>query len=228
MDTALLNDILMFAIPVILAITLHEAAHGYVALHFGDTTARDAGRVTLNPLKHVDPFGTIMLPLLLIISNAGFIFGYAKPVPVKFGELRNPRWDMIWVAIAGPAMNVLLAIVSVLLLRLLLSSTGVAGIDVVLNLLLRSAQLNIVLAVFNMLPLPPLDGSKVLAPFLPIALARPYLGLERFGMLILLGLLVFLPILGQRTGNNFDLFGLLVQRPAYYVVQSLLALVGIG
>jgi len=227
MDSELLTQILMFAVPVILAITLHEAAHGYVALHFGDTTARDAGRVTLNPLKHVDPFGTIFLPLLLIISNAGFIFGYAKPVPVKFGELRNPRWDMIWVAIAGPAMNIMLAIVSVILLRLLLT-TGGASTELVLNLLLRSAQLNVVLAIFNMLPLPPLDGSKVIAPFLPIAIARPYLGLERFGMLILLGLLVVLPILGQRSGYDFDLFGVLVQRPALYVVQALLSSVGVG
>src|SRR5258707_9836116 len=117
MNADLINQILIFAVPVILAITLHEAAHGYVALHFGDTTARDASRVTLNPLKHVDPFGTIFLPLLLIISNAGSIFGYANPLPVKFGALRNPRWDMIWVAIAGPPMNILLAIVSVILLR---------------------------------------------------------------------------------------------------------------
>src|SRR5882672_5252682 len=109
MNADLINQILIFAVPVILAITLHEAAHGYVALHFGDTTARDAGRVTLNPLKHIDPVGTIILPILLLWSSGGrFVFGFAKPVPVKFGELRNPRWNMIWVAIAGPAMNMLL------------------------------------------------------------------------------------------------------------------------
>src|SRR5262252_2751467 len=166
-DPDFLSQILLFAVPVVLGITLHEAAHGYVALHFGDTTARDAGRVTLNPLKHVDPFGTIILPILLLWSSGGSLaFGYAKPVPVKFGELRNPRWHMIWVAIAGPAMNLLLAIASVLLLRLALSLGGVlaaggAGSEFLLNLLVRSAQLNVILAIFNMLPLPPLDGSKV-------------------------------------------------------------------
>jgi len=224
MDSETFTQILLFAVPIILAITLHEAAHGYVALHFGDTTARDAGRVTLNPLKHIDPFGTIVLPLLLFLSNTGFLFGYAKPVPVKFGELRNPRWDMIWVAIAGPAMNILLALVSVVLLRIALTS----NVPFLLDLLVASVRLNVVLAIFNMLPLPPLDGSKVLAPFLPWSIARHYLGLERFGMLILLGLLIVLPILGRSTGYNFDIFGPLVQTPALYVMDVLLALVGLG
>jgi len=233
-DPDFLSQILLFAVPVVLGITLHEAAHGYVALHFGDTTARDAGRVTLNPLKHVDPFGTIILPVLLLWSSGGSLaFGYAKPVPVKFGELRNPRWHMIWVAIAGPAMNLLLAIASVLLLRLALSLGGVlaaggAGSEFLLNLLVRSAQLNVILAIFNMLPLPPLDGSKVVAPFLPWAIARRYLGLEHVGMLILLGLLVLVPMIAQQVGSNFDVFGPLVRLPAAYVTQALLSLVGIG
>jgi Zn-dependent protease len=224
MSIELLNQILVLAVPVIIAITFHEAAHGFVALHFCDTTARDEGRVTLNPLKHVDPFGTVLLPLLLYFT-AGFLFGYAKPVPVKFGQLRNPRWDMIWVAIAGPAMNMLLALISALLLRFALTQ-GQDADSVFVQVLMASVQLNAILAVFNMLPLPPLDGSKVLAPFMPIGLARPYLALERFGMLILLLLIFIAPMLAQRSGIDFDLLGLLVLEPAQAVVRFILSLVG--
>lgn len=222
-----LSEILIYAIPVILAVTFHEAAHGFVALYFGDTTAKDQGRVTLNPIKHVDVFGTILLPLLLIVSNAGFIFGYAKPVPVNFGALRNPRWDMIWVAAAGPATNMLLAFVSAL------SLYGVGVLDgenaaVAGNLLLFSIQLNIVLAIFNMLPLPPLDGSKVIAAFLPQSLMRPYLNFGRYGMTVLLLLLIVLPLVSYRAGIGFDIFGLLVARPAEAVMQALLTVIGRG
>jgi len=225
MSPELLNDIVMFAIPVILAITFHEAAHGFVALHFGDTTARDAGRVTLNPLKHVDPVGTILIPAVLILTNAGFLFGYAKPVPVQFGALRNPRWDMIWVAIAGPAMNILLALVSAILLRIALTQ-GQTVDSMFVQVLMASIQLNAILAVFNMLPLPPLDGSKVLAPFLPLALARPYLAFERFGMVILVLLVFIAPMLAQRNGIDFDLLGPLVLDPAQAVVRTILSVVG--
>ena len=225
MSPELLNDIVMFAIPVILAITFHEAAHGFVALHFGDTTARDAGRVTLNPLKHVDPVGTILIPAVLILTNAGFLFGYAKPVPVQFGALRNPRWDMIWVAIAGPAMNILLALVSAILLRIALTQ-GQTVDSMFVQVLMASIQLNAILAVFNMLPLPPLDGSKVLAPFLPLALARPYLAFERFGMVLLVLLVFIAPMLAQRNGIDFDLIGPLVLDPAQAVVRTILSVVG--
>ncbi len=224
MNLELLNDILMLAIPVIIAITFHEAAHGYVALHFGDSTAKDAGRVTLNPLKHIDPFGTVLLPAVLFFT-AGFLFGYAKPVPVKFGQLRNPRWDMIWVAIAGPAMNILLAVVSAILLRIALTQ-GQGEDSAFVQVLVSSVQLNAILAVFNMLPLPPLDGSKVLAPFLPIALARPYLAFERFGMIILLLLVFVAPMLAQRNGIDFDAFGPLVLDPAQAIVRTILSVVG--
>jgi Zn-dependent protease len=225
MSPELLNDIVLFAIPVILAITFHEAAHGFVALHFGDTTARDAGRVTLNPLKHVDPVGTILIPAVLILTNAGFLFGYAKPVPVQFGALRNPRWDMIWVAIAGPAMNILLALVSAILLRVALTQ-GQTVDSMFVQVLMASIQLNAILAVFNMLPLPPLDGSKVLAPFLPLALARPYLAFERFGMVILVLLVFIAPMLAQRNGIDFDLVGPLILDPAQAVVRTILSVVG--
>ena len=224
MSPELLYDILLLAIPVIVAITFHEAAHGYVALHFGDSTAKDAGRVTLNPLKHVDPFGTILLPAVLYFT-AGFLFGYAKPVPVKFGQLRNPRWDMIWVAIAGPAMNIALAIVSAILLRIVLTQ-GLTEDSPVVQVLVSSVQLNAILAVFNMLPMPPLDGSKVVAPFLPISLARPYLALEGLGMVILLLLIFVAPMLAQRSGIDFDVMGPLVLDPAQAVVRTILSAVG--
>ena len=224
MNLQLLNDILLLAIPVIIAITFHEAAHGYVALHFGDSTAKDEGRVTLNPLKHIDPFGTILLPAVLFFT-AGFLFGYAKPVPVKFGQLRNPRWDMIWVAIAGPAMNILLAIVSAILLRIALTQ-GLSEESAFIQVLVSSVQLNAILAVFNMLPMPPLDGSKVVAPFLPISLARPYLALEGFGMIILLLLIFVAPMLAQRSGIDFDVIGPLVLDPAQAVVRTILSVVG--
>jgi Zn-dependent protease len=224
MSIELLNQILLLALPVIVAITFHEAAHGYVALHFGDPTAKEEGRLTLNPLKHIDPFGTVLLPALLYFT-AGFLFGYAKPVPVKFGNLRNPRWDMIWVAIAGPAMNILLAVISAILLRLALTQGQTIESSVV-QVLMSSIQLNAILAVFNMLPLPPLDGSKVLAPFLPIQLARPYLAFERFGMLILLLLILVAPMLAQRSGIDFDVLGLLVLDPAQAVVRTILSVVG--
>ena len=224
MDLELLNNIVLLVIPVIVAITFHEAAHGYVALHFGDSTAKDEGRVTLNPLKHIDPFGTVLLPAVLYFT-AGFLFGYAKPVPVKFGNLRNPRWDMIWVAIAGPAMNITLAVISAILLRIALTQ-GQTSESPFVQVLMSSVYLNAILAVFNMLPLPPLDGSKVLAPFLPIQLARPYLALERFGMVILLLLVFIFPLLAQRSGLDFDVLGLLVLDPAQAVVRAILSVVG--
>lgn len=226
MDSGLFQQIALFAIPVILAVTLHEAAHGFVALYFGDRTAKDAGRVTLNPLRHIDGFGTIVLPLLLVVSNAGFIFGYAKPVPVNFAGLRNPRWDMLWVAAAGPAMNILLAVISAAALYAALGAGSES--EFVSNMLLTSIQLNMVLAVFNMLPLPPLDGSKVIAAFLPGFLARPYLALERWGMIILLLLLIVVPIVAARNNMDFDFFGPLVMQPAAWGTRTLLSLIGQG
>jgi Zn-dependent protease len=225
MSADALAQILLMAVPIILAVTLHEAAHGFVALHFGDDTAKNAGRVTLNPIKHIDPFGTIFLPLLLVVLNAGFVFGYAKPVPVNFAGLRNPRWDMIWVAAAGPGMNVLLALLSAGLLYGVVALEG-GPVASIANMLLLSIELNFVLAVFNLLPLPPLDGSKILAPLLPQALAGPYLRFGRYGMTLLLLILVILPIIGARTGLGFDLFGWLVQRPADAATHAMLRFIG--
>jgi Zn-dependent protease len=214
-------QIAITAIPVIIAITLHEAAHGFVARHFGDPTAADLGRVTLNPLKHIDPFGTILLPAVLLLSHTGFIFGYAKPVPVNFARLRNPKRDMIWVAAAGPAMNVALALISALgiIVALLLHADPhtwlIAG-------LIASVQINLVLAILNLMPLPPLDGGRVVTGLLPLPLAIPYAKLERVGMLIIIALLVLLPYAGQKLGINLDLFSWLIAAPAQYLTRALL------
>jgi Zn-dependent protease len=216
-----LVEIAVLAIPIVLAVTFHEAAHGFVALYCGDPTAKLAGRLTLNPLKHIDLFGTIILPLLLILSQAGFLFGYAKPVPVNFGSLRHPRRDMLLVAAAGPFMNILLALLSTALIYGLASSAGNAP-DLVQRAMLLSVQLNIVLAIFNLLPVPPLDGSKVLAAFLPVKVMRPYLAFGRYGMGLLLLVLIVLPLVSERTGLGLDIFGVLVQRPANWLIRGLL------
>jgi Zn-dependent protease len=220
MNTNTLIEIALFVIPIVIAITFHEAAHGFVAFHFGDDTAKKAGRITLNPLKHIDPFGTVVLPLLLYLF-AGFTFGYAKPVPVNFRQLRHPRWDMIWVAAAGPGMNLFLAFISAVLLRFV--PGGAAG-AFLRAMLLISLQLNLILAVFNLIPLPPLDGSKVVAPLLPLPIAARYLALGRYGMLFLLIILVVLPALSQNTG--VDIFGWLVVRPVDYLEDLMLGAVG--
>jgi Zn-dependent protease len=221
MNTDIIREALLYIIPVIIAITLHEAAHGYVARHFGDDTAAKLGRVTLNPLKHIDPVGTILLPAILLLTHAGFLFGYAKPVPVKFGALKNPKRDMIWVAAAGPAMNVLLALVSALgLLALVL-----AGFDShawAVQLCLVSIQINLVLALFNLLPLPPLDGGRVMTGLLPLRLAVPYAKIERFGMLVVIALLVLLPALGHQVGVNLDPFGWLIGKPVDMLFRGLI------
>jgi Zn-dependent protease len=212
-----LSSIAIFAIPVIVAITLHEAAHGFVALYFGDDTAAKSGRVTLNPLKHVDPIGTILLPALLLLTKAGFIFGYAKPVPVNFAALRHPKRDMIWVAGAGPAMNVLLALISLALLFLLSGSGAVTWLHA---LLATSVQINLVLAVLNLLPIPPLDGSKVALGLLPPKLAVPFWRLSRFGFLFILVIFFVAPLVG------IDAFGVLVARPVNFLERPFAALLG--
>jgi Zn-dependent protease len=191
------------AIPILLAVTLHEAAHGYVAERFGDDTARKMGRISLNPLRHVDPFGTILLPGLLLLSGTGFLFGYAKPVPVNFRRLNNPRRDMVWVAFAGPAMNVMLAVVAGLLYHGVgLLPRGVA--DWAEGNLVNMIVFNVMLGLFNMVPIPPLDGGRVAVGLLPDRLAFPLARLERVGIVIVIGVFFLLPMLSKPLGIDLD------------------------
>ncbi|MBO0739699.1 MAG: site-2 protease family protein [Alphaproteobacteria bacterium] len=216
-----------WVLPVVLAVTFHEAAHGFVAYQFGDDTAWRAGRVTFNPLRHVDPVGTILLPAILLLSGSRFLFGYAKPVPVDFRRLNRPRRDMVWVALAGPGTNVLLAIASSLLVYTLGLAPPGAARWLAANLG-NSIVINIVLCVFNMLPLPPLDGGRVAVGILPDALAFPLARMERYGMLILLALLFALPLLGEQTGHDLNILGWLIGGPADSLYRFVLWVTGHG
>ena len=218
--------ILAVAIPAILAITLHEAAHGYIALVFGDPTAKEAGRLTFNPIRHVDPFGTIILPAMLKLSGSPFIMGWAKPVPVDFGRLGNPRRDMVWVALAGPGMNIALALISALLLHTL-PFLPESAVPFAAETLKNSIMINVLLAVFNMIPLPPLDGGRVAVGLLPLPLARGLARTEKYGMFVLLGVLIALPWLGSEIGVNLDLFAWIILPITNAVVQMIAALTGL-
>jgi Zn-dependent protease len=215
-----------WVLPVVIAVTFHEAAHGFVALRFGDDTALRARRLTLNPLNHIDPFGTILLPALLLLGSGGrFLFGYAKPVPVNFGRLRDPRHDMVWVALAGPGTNVLLAIASSLLFY------GVAFFPTspaewIAANLVHSLQINAALCVFNMLPLPPLDGGRVAVGLLPRVLAYPLARLEPYGMPILLLLLFVLPWIGGQIGVNLNVLAYVIGVPMQALIEFVLRITG--
>ncbi len=210
-----------WALPLLLAITLHEAAHGYVANMLGDDTARVMGRVSLNPFRHVDPFGTVILPLLLFVMRAPFLFGYAKPVPVNALRLRDPRYGMVWVALAGPGINFAMAIAAGFLLHLTTVLPESAQEWFALNMV-HGIQINLLLALFNMLPIPPLDGGRVAVGLLPRSLALPLARLERHGMLILLGLLFVLPLVGGLVGQDWSIFGWFILPPLEFLYSLIM------
>ncbi len=191
---SLIQTITVYALPVLFGITLHEAAHGYVARMFGDPTAWQAGRITLNPLKHIDPIGTIVVPLVLLFSTkllggGGLLFGWAKPVPVDWGRLRQPKRDMLWVALAGPASNLIMAIIWALGLRML-AETGAGQGDFWAQMAIAGIQVNLVLMALNLVPLPPLDGGRVVFSLLPARMAWQYSRIEPYGLLIVILLMV--------------------------------------
>lgn len=212
-----------WVVPVLFAVTLHEAAHGFAAKLFGDDTAQRLGRLSLNPIRHIDPVGTILIPALLLITAAPFLFGYAKPVPVAFHRLHPQRLGVIGVAIAGPLTNVLLAIVSILLL-VGLPSFSPAVNDWLGTMLNQSIWLNCILAVFNMLPIPPLDGGRVLTAISPLPIARVLARMEKTGMIILIGLVFLLPYVTSKLGIYLPIFQWLVIEPANALVHFLAAI----
>ena len=221
----LLYEISIWAIPAVVAITFHEASHGYVAHLLGDDTAWRLGRVSFNPLVHIDPFGTIVLPVMLLMLRSPFLFGYAKPVPVNFGALRYPRLGTILVAAAGPGMNLLLATIAALAFHIVGYVPTPEAQWLAANL--RNALLlNVILAIFNLLPIPPLDGGRILVGVLPGALARLLSRAERYGMLILIGLIFVLPLLGAQLGINLDPISRIIMMSTNAVVGIILRLTG--
>lgn len=191
---SLIQTVAIGAIPVLFAITLHEAAHGYVARHFGDMTAFQQGRISLNPLRHIDPVGTILLPILTLWLG-GILFGWAKPVPVNFSALRRPKQDMLWVALAGPAANMFMALFWGIWIKIALMSPESYYADPLMEMAQLGVKINVVLMVLNLLPLPPLDGGRIAISLLPHGLAMKLASIEPYGMFILIGLAIT-PVLG--------------------------------
>jgi Zn-dependent protease len=220
-----LYGISVWVLPVLIAITFHEAAHGFAARRLGDDTAWKLGRVTFNPLKHIDPFGTIILPGVLLLAHSPFLFGYAKPVPVNFRNLRHPRLDMVWVALAGPVTNIILATAAALAFHAVPFIPAGAA-QWTFDNLKNAFLINIVLAIFNMMPIPPLDGGRVAVGLLPRPLAYPLSRLEPYGMLILIGLLILLPMIGNQLGQNLDVISTILRTLTGYVIQALLFITG--
>jgi Zn-dependent protease len=220
-----LYAISVWVLPLLIAITFHEAAHAFVAYRLGDNTAWQLGRVSFNPIKHIDPFGTVILPGTLLLAHSPFLFGYAKPVPVNFRNLNHPRLDMVWVALAGPATNIVLALAAGFAFHAMPFVPADAAKWTADNLK-NAFFFNIVLAIFNMLPIPPLDGGRVAVGLLPRVLAYPLSRLEPYGMLILIGLLILLPVIGAQLGLNLDVISAILRTLIGYVNSALLFITG--
>jgi len=218
-----LYDLSVWVLPLIIAITFHEAAHAFVAHRLGDKTAWELGRVSFNPIRHIDPFGTLLLPAMLLLSHSPFLFGYAKPVPVNFRALNNPRLDMVLVALAGPATNILLALAAALAFHALPLAPANAT-QWIFDNLKNALIINVVLAVFNMMPIPPLDGGRVAVGLLPRPLSAPLARLEPFGMLILIGILILLPLAGSQFGLNLNIISVLLRSATDFIIRLLLVI----
>ena len=222
-----INVISTWIIPVLISVTMHEAAHGYAANLLGDNTAKKLGRVTLNPFKHIDRFGTVILPLLLILIKSPFIFGWAKPVPVMFHRLKNPLRDMVIVAIAGPLTNIALAIISASILSLMQNLSLLDNLWLI-RTLINFIFINIILAVFNMIPVPPLDGGRVAVGLLPKYFSYQLAKLERYGLFIIIGGLFLLPLIGKEIGITLEPIHWFIQYISNFLLTIISFLTGLS
>ncbi len=224
-----LNDVIqqlsVWFLPALIAITFHEAAHGWVAWRLGDDTAMREGRVTFNPLRHIDPVGTLLLPGMLVLAHAPFLFGWAKPVPIAFYKLKRPRRDMVLVAAAGPGINLALAFGAALGFHLVPLLPDWVGLWLAENL--RNAVIaNVLLAVFNMIPIPPLDGGRVAVGILPSALAIPLARMERVGLLLVMGIFILLPMIGSQLHMNLNVVPWILGPPVDGLLRVVSAVTG--